>query len=592
MTHEKRPIEVLVDQLRHQLAQGKSLEVRETINKYEELYKDPKFHDFIRSLYQEYPAGSPGCGKRAGYALTVGPHKYACVIFEAPESQQNTERRPDKEAVDSILVWPLADSETGLIELDSYRRLMMDLSIAEKNPYGGKDGPKFALTTLEIGETIRLRCHKSRYYKVLSTSEYLKLEALQAWAEKRQDMEGPIASGRAIEYLPYRKELHDSVGNPILFGRRRGAGLATSTLICYRMEDGGYRCILFKRSEEGLSEAEGWFHVVPAAQFEPDEVETNIGPSYSIKDNILREYAEELFRWQPPNRLVPRPHRFSKYVEALETMFSRREASLHVTGISLELATLRADICTLLLISTPEWEKTWLPLFETTWEHEGTAKHIDLGDSDETIYNNAESKIGVDNLYVQGAGAFWLGVRVARDIIPTERNEGPKIPTIVEQSQAQMVWVEWWDPPSEEERNPRQRMEWRSAKEQFDETRHTFFFDERLPSLIKIHKERKLLGEVFWSELDPAERKLLKLVLESLRENPPMLTYQQIAEAEWGTQKVDESVKAQIRSLKSRLHGSLFGLLGSFETKKGVISPKTLFSYCWIRSTPERTVLG
>lgn len=429
-------IEKLIEELQHNLDLARNeeekskaaQEVRRVINSLEGAYENPECSRFLRSMYSGYKAGSPGGNIREGYLLTVGPHDYGCVVFQAPEAQQNKERRYDKDAIDRpLLIWPLVEPEKQLIELDTYRKLIMDLSILEGNPYAGKDGEKFALTALHIDDRLRLQCNVSWYYKVLSTSEYLKMEVFEAWVNRRKEIEKALVEGNALHALPWRSRLHEEVGDPILSGKLRGAGLSTSTLVCYRSEireRKGYRCILFKRSDNQVSEAPGWFHVVPAGQFESDPAETLEG-SFSVAENVLREYGEEFFDCQ--RKKIPLWHRHEEPVKAIIDMMTKKAASLHLTGISFELATLRADICTLLLITSPDWEQQWLPRIEETWEHKGDeAQYIWLEDTDEAIYGNPEYKVGVSDLYVQGATAFWLGVRLARQIIENSRRTGER----------------------------------------------------------------------------------------------------------------------------------------------------------------------
>jgi hypothetical protein len=215
------------------------------------------------------------------------------------------------------------------------------------------DGPAFifrALPTPAAGRQV-VNSSLGWYYQSLATSESLSDEFL---GRQLADPLKPLA----LTDLPRRNWLHERVTDPVTDGSRRQAALSIATVVLWNSPD-GWKILMSPRSRSVASDA-FFDHVAPSGIFAPLNWQGAVSmyAEYSVRLNIYREYAEELFDREDLERGLGLYNDVRAYPEIgrLEEMLSDdSSAQLAYTGISVNLLTLRPEICALLLIRDPHW---------------------------------------------------------------------------------------------------------------------------------------------------------------------------------------------------------------------------------------------
>lgn len=406
-------IKTLIKRLDKMLDANDKDSVGEEIKKYDDVHHEPEFHDYIRRLYKKMYPKLP--------LLSIGRHEYAIAFFPDPET-----RRHD---VDSILTNGLSQGsdEKDDIGLPDYGKFMRKLTYKEDMPK--QQDNVFVMDKLETDGRLSLTCQVATYPRGLSTTELLNLELKKNWIESRDALEKEISEENTIpERLSYRHQLHKIIDNPLFTGEKRACGIGVSTLLCFRTKKGGYRCILHLRAEEKIAESRGLYHVIPAGQFEPSD-EDNPDECFSVRENVLREYVEELFSKEDQTVSTTAPYWYEKtdpYKGLCELLDPKNGgATLYLTGICINLLNLRLEICTLLLINDLSWERDWLSKSKVNFEYTDEkpsdgkkpgqrtlCKKIRL-ESDEELLATYE-ELAPTNMVGVGAAALKLGVRLAR----------------------------------------------------------------------------------------------------------------------------------------------------------------------------------
>jgi Trypsin-like peptidase domain len=226
-------------------------------------------------------------------------------------------------------------------------------------------GPTYALDHIEFDEygRPRIHCVMGRYFTSLATSEHLDEELISALS---MDPKRPVAL--AQHTLPHRAWLHGQLERQglegqdvVLNGRDRAAAMSHGTVIMLANEDGGYHVLLPPRSDV-VATHPGFNHIAPSGILAPFTDELNPSPEseFSVLRNIYREYVEELYSYdqyeRPKLSTAPDPIDAPE-VTRLRQLLDSQEADLYYTGVSINLLTLRPEICTLLLIRQPDWLK-------------------------------------------------------------------------------------------------------------------------------------------------------------------------------------------------------------------------------------------
>ena len=223
-----------------------------------------------------------------------------------------------------------------------------------------------------------------RYFWSLVTSESLDAELMNALSN---DPDMPVD----ISALPRRKWLRDQVGaqNEVLDGRHRSAALSVSMTIILRTEGNNFDLLLPPRS--GKVATHPFFnHVAPSGIFQPfDEKTPSPTSEFSVERAILREYVEELYddpTYRRGSQLSPDPLEEPEIIR-LRRLIQRGHAELLYTGISVNLLTLRPEICMVLLVHEPGWLRAEITTannrrrpFRLGWEYLDIPRCDDLHD--------------------------------------------------------------------------------------------------------------------------------------------------------------------------------------------------------------------
>jgi hypothetical protein len=263
------------------------------------------------------------------------------------------------------------------------------------------DGLSYILDEL-TEEPLSVSANLGHYFDMLATCDALDQE-LRAYARgERND-------------LPHRERLYAQIPpeNTLNSGAGRCAILGGATLIVFN-HDGVYKAMIAQRSSK-LAVGAGLFHVMPAYVLQP-----HLNPPYdaewSIQRQVLREFGEELFGmpeyadWESP---VGATYFYDfPAVADLRVMLQDGRARLQLTGLAMNLMSLRMEICSTLIIH----DANWYP------RSEAALNAALFTERQETRYVPIDTLAGLpENLHLcmtpQGATAFWLGIDQARKLL-------------------------------------------------------------------------------------------------------------------------------------------------------------------------------
>jgi hypothetical protein len=241
---------------------------------------------------------------------------------------------------------------------------------------------------------LTMDCGLGRYFGMLDTSSAIEIELREAI------LDGARQPSALDAKLPLRHAAHAAAGgDPITSGVGRDAAIGLSMLVAGRTER-GYQMRLAQRGDGGLGLGCGQLHVVPSGMFDFHDARRD----YHVQAKLREEYSEELFGTVDPA------------MEYLDALLRNNDAQLLFTGVAMDLLNLRPEICTLLVINTPEWfeqarrarlNDEFLP--ETAAGGFNGWVHLA---SDEAMLQ--ESGLVPERMIPPGAAAFWMGVDVLR----------------------------------------------------------------------------------------------------------------------------------------------------------------------------------
>jgi hypothetical protein len=212
-------------------------------------------------------------------------------------------------------------------------------------------GSTFAFHALrEEAGGVRLDVALGRYFASHATSEDLDPEMMFALAK---DPEKPVS----LRALPRRSWLHQRVSDPVVDGQHRSGAISHATVVLIRNDAGGYKLLLPPRSDDVAAHAH-FHHVAPSGILSPHSEETHPpAEEFSIERNFFREWVEELYaadeHERPPFVGPPDPAGEPEVLRLKEVLGDSVE--LLYTGVSVNLLTLRPEICLLLLVKDPSW---------------------------------------------------------------------------------------------------------------------------------------------------------------------------------------------------------------------------------------------
>lgn len=291
----------------------------------------------LESLYPDYPPVELFDWPVAAHTFPARPGE--CLSLETPlgELARAAIPAPDE--------WSPEFSPTAIPIFSSH--------LATVLPGRKWSGPTFALDQLrDTSDGWRMDCKPGRYFQSLATSEACDAELMTALIPNPDE---PVN----IDALPLRRWAHEHARgrDPVLSGVGRSAAASVSTVVMTARPGGGYGILLAPRSTE-VATHRLFNHVAPSGIFAP--LDTDLTPpedEFSVRRTLLREYLEELYSVEeyevgtkPIHAITSEPE-----IVRLDKLISSGDAALYYTGISVNLLTLRPEICTLLLIQDPHW---------------------------------------------------------------------------------------------------------------------------------------------------------------------------------------------------------------------------------------------
>lgn len=345
-----------------------------------DFYDYKNITDYLQHLYQCKP-------------FTRNGIEHPVTVYYPSEAQIHD--------VDSILDPYLPAQEDTDFAFYDYSYLH-DLQNSKPSLFNGRT---FTLNFIRTNP-LRIRGAIGNYYDMLATCAALEHELRDA-----------VEQGwmRAPSRATYHR--HVDPQEAILRGLRRSAAIGIGTLTVFN-DAGTYKAILAKRSNRTALNS-GMYHVLPAMMFQPTTADFKHPQEWSIKHQVLREVLEEMF--DMPEQLDPDAWDFFYEHPALvylQELMDAGKAQLYVTGIILNLLTLRPEVSTLLLIRDPDWYKritaddSDMP-FKTADETVGASEVIAPMMTDAEFLAHFP-----DDLYrrmpAQATATMWLGIDLAR----------------------------------------------------------------------------------------------------------------------------------------------------------------------------------
>jgi hypothetical protein len=156
-----------------------------------------------------------------------------------------------------------------------------------------------------------------------------------------------------------------------------------------------------------------------------------------VERNILREYSEELFS-NTELELGEGPWNNVYEVEEVERLLNERRdgaLELYYTGVSLNLFSLRPEICSVILVSDPDWWDResriakkgpreirpgweWLRKRDERLLSRNYAIFLDLDDRFQPAYPGGNAAVGPGALVGNAAASMYLAFEVAKAVCP------------------------------------------------------------------------------------------------------------------------------------------------------------------------------
>lgn len=267
------------------------------------------------------------------------------------------------------------------------------------------DGTTFIFKTLKR-KPLKIDAALGGYFDMLATCAALERELRDAASE-------------IYIRLPFRSLYHRNINPAVSLksGKGRSAAIGGACLtVCNRK--GEYVALLGRRSGKAATDP-GFYHLLPAFIFQPMGDTVHEG-EWSIKHHIEREFLEELFA-MPEERTPERIDYFQSHpaLVHLHEMMARGDAGLYLTGVSINLLTLRPEINALLIIHDPDWydhvTASDSPTPLNVLEEAHAAEFIPIA-TDEEILAALPEHVHT-RMPPQATAALWEGVKQAREKI-------------------------------------------------------------------------------------------------------------------------------------------------------------------------------
>ena len=274
------------------------------------------------------------------------------------------------------------------------------------------NGFTFTMNRL-TAKPLKLRGGLGRYFDMLATCAALENELRAAVAQGWMRAPSRSAYHRAVEPRDALRR-----------GIKRCATIGIGVLTVFN--DGGtYKALLARRSEKTAYDS-GMYHVLPAMIFGPTTPDFAHAKEWSVRHQVLREVLEELFNmpeeWSPESWDFFYQHPALLY---LQSLMAAGKAELCLTGLIVNLLTLRPEISTLLLIHDPEWyarisaKDSDIP-FRTAEETESRSVIAAPIAEDSAFLAHFPTELHLQ-MPAQATATLWLAIDLARDLIARRR---------------------------------------------------------------------------------------------------------------------------------------------------------------------------
>lgn len=304
--------------------------------------------------------------------------------------------------VDSVL-GHLTDSSPDKETMEFYNYAYLhSLQNSGRNLF---NGTTFTLKRLRTNP-LRIDATTGKYYDMIATCIALEAELLDVFSS------GMIR-------LPMRTQYHRQIDvrQSLTSGKGRSATIGGVMLIVFN-HDGQYKALVSRRTNQHATRPAA-LHLLPAFIFQPID-ENNAREEWTFKHHLYREYLEELVGMEEGDAMM----HSHPALKDLKSMEEDGRAEIRLTGVTMNLLTLRPEISTVLVIHDASWWEI-MQSGERGYALNTPESHDKLLlipiDSDEIALENLP-----DNYFMtmvpQAIPAFWDGIDVAHKLILQHNN--------------------------------------------------------------------------------------------------------------------------------------------------------------------------
>ncbi|MEL6408342.1 MAG: hypothetical protein AAFR81_28510 [Chloroflexota bacterium] len=265
------------------------------------------------------------------------------------------------------------------------------------------NGTTYILRLLRTQGNLRIDAEVGQYFDMIATCIALERELLD------------VIQAGAIRF-PMRSQYHRAVEaqSSLTRGNGRSAALGGVVLIVFKDGTQGYKGLVAERSAKNATRT-GALHLIPAFIFQPQSIDT-AKTDWSFKYHIYREYLEELVGMPEDN---PAGMESQPALQDLRRMEANGTAQVQLTGVSMNLLTLRAEISAVLVIHDADW---WADLqtgkrgyqLETP---ESAGKLLEIPIANDELALSALPNDYYLRMVPQAIPALWRGIDAARRLI-------------------------------------------------------------------------------------------------------------------------------------------------------------------------------
>ncbi len=221
-----------------------------------------------------------------------------------------------------------------------------------------RENPNYRMTSIALGPAPVIDGAFGLYYDNILTQYALE------WELKKALLAGLDLSTPGT--LPLR-EATEANTNPLLSGDGRCASITVSTLLVFARRGGAMYALLRRRSS-AVGVSRGLYHVAPSGMFEAPTLDEK----WSVQMTIWRELLEEVFGDEEQTGTGADESRDyilgRSPVLIIRELIEHSRAELSVTGICVDLLTLRPEICTVLYV--PDSALATKERMTINWEYE------------------------------------------------------------------------------------------------------------------------------------------------------------------------------------------------------------------------------